>query len=165
MYETQPQNAPHLRERVVGRDTVVELYGEIDILTAPPVSAHLDVLTAGPRPELVLDLRPVTFIDCRGLAVLCRARARVLNRGGRLRLVISGPRIPWLLRRTGLGQAFDVYPGLLEALAASPDHPVPDHPVPARGTDAGAVTVPLRRPAQVPPSAQPSRPVVPVAGT
>ncbi|GGN48528.1 hypothetical protein GCM10011579_001260 [Streptomyces albiflavescens] len=43
MRKTQIQSAPLLREHAVGRALVVELYGEIDILTAVPVSARLDV--------------------------------------------------------------------------------------------------------------------------
>ncbi|MFF4351251.1 STAS domain-containing protein [Streptomyces sp. NPDC001530] len=139
MSKTQIQSAPLLRERAVGRAVVVELYGEIDILTAAPISARLDVLTTAPQPELVLDLRGVTFIDCRGLALLCRARTRALNQGGRLRLVTSSPRILCLLRRTHLGQAFDVHPGLLEALSA-----VTDGGAPTRITDTEAFAVPLR---------------------
>jgi hypothetical protein len=47
---------------------VVEVRGEIDILTASPLSARLDALTAGPCPDLVLALRPVTFLRPNRLA-------------------------------------------------------------------------------------------------
>ncbi|MFP3989758.1 STAS domain-containing protein [Streptomyces sp. E11-3] len=120
MPETPLLCTPLLREHVVGGATVVALYGEIDILTAPPISARLDVLTAGPQPELVLDLRTVAFMDCRGLALLCRARNRVQTRGGRIRLVVDNPHVLRLLRRAELGQAFDLYPSLLGALPAVP---------------------------------------------
>jgi anti-sigma B factor antagonist len=87
---------------------ILKLRGEIDIVTAGPLSARIDALTSGPGPDLVLDLRPVTFIDCRGLALLCRARTRVRNRGGRLRLVVENPHVLRLLRLTGLGGAFEL---------------------------------------------------------
>ncbi|MCX5554672.1 STAS domain-containing protein [Streptomyces sp. NBC_00038] len=116
MNESRIQSAPCLRERVVGSTTVVELRGEIDIHTAPTASARLDALTSGPNPELVLDLRSVTFIDCRGLAALCRARNRALDQGGRLLLVTTSARILWMLRLTDLAHAFDVYPRLPDAL-------------------------------------------------
>lgn len=99
--------------------TVLTLHGEIDLLTAPALSERLDALTARPRPDLVLDLRPTEFIDCAGLGVLCRARNRVLARGGRLRLVTDSVRFLRMLRVTGLGGVFDVRPRL---------------PGPARGT-------------------------------
>ncbi|WP_151478294.1 STAS domain-containing protein [Streptomyces albicerus] len=120
MNEPRIQPVPCLRMRVVGGTTVVRLRGEIDILTAAPLSVRLDVLTAGPSPELVLDLRFVTFIDCSGLGALCRARNRTKERGGRLRLVTSSTRILRLLRLTDLTRVFDVYPRLSDALAHTP---------------------------------------------
>ncbi|MFF7356162.1 MULTISPECIES: STAS domain-containing protein [Streptomyces] len=92
-----------------GGATVVSLHGEIDLLTAPTVSERLDALTAYPRPDLILDLRPVTFIDCAGLSVLCRARNRALARCGRLRLVTVSPGFCRMLRVTGLGHVFEVH--------------------------------------------------------
>jgi anti-sigma B factor antagonist len=99
-------------ERPACRNTVVELHGEIDILAAPSVTAHLDTLTSAGRPQLVVDLRSVTFIDCSGLAALCRARRRALSRGGSLRLVVDDPRVLRILRLTHLSRAFEVYDSL-----------------------------------------------------
>jgi anti-sigma B factor antagonist len=101
---------------VVGETTVVELCGEIDLLTAPFVAARLDSLTAGPRSDLVLDLRPVTFIDCTGLGLLCRARNRATARQGRLRLVTDSARLLGMLRHAGLAGAFEIHAHLAEAM-------------------------------------------------
>lgn len=112
MDEPGSQHVLRLSTRIIGDITVVRLCGEIDILTATPLSVRLDALTAAPSPELVLDLRSVTFIDCSGLAALCRARNRMRIRDGRLRLVTSSPSILRLLRLTDLAHAFEVYPRL-----------------------------------------------------
>ncbi|MGW0510195.1 STAS domain-containing protein [Streptomyces olivaceoviridis] len=88
--------------------TVLTLRGEIDLLTAPALSERLDALTARPRPDLVLDLRPTEFIDCAGLGALCRARNRALARGGRLCLVTDSARFLRMLRLTGLWGVFEV---------------------------------------------------------
>ncbi|WP_055614253.1 STAS domain-containing protein [Streptomyces phaeochromogenes] len=120
MDEPGSQQVLRLSTRIIGDITVVRLCGEIDILTATPLSVRLDGLTAGPSPELVLDLRSVTFIDCSGLAALCRARNRMRIRDGRLRLVTSSPSVLRLLRLTGLAHAFEVYPRLSDALARTP---------------------------------------------
>ncbi|MGW3095304.1 STAS domain-containing protein [Streptomyces sp. NPDC001102] len=91
-------NPPPPTVRVVAGRTVVVLRGEIDLFAVPSLSARLDELTAGPCPDLVLDLRDVAFIDCSGLGMLCRVRNRVLAREGRLRLVTDGgcwPRLAW----------------------------------------------------------------------
>lgn len=115
MAENHIRSAPCHTERTDDGTTVVELRGEIDILTAPAVAARLDALTAGPYPDLVLDLRPVSFIDCAGLGLLCRARNRTVARGGRLRLVTDSACFRRILRGTLLSGVFEVYSHLPEA--------------------------------------------------
>ncbi|MEV0739376.1 STAS domain-containing protein [Streptomyces sp. NPDC050549] len=90
------------RTRPYGPFTVVEVSGEIDMATADLVVEHLDAATAVVEPDVLVDLRPVEFLDCSGLRVLCRAEGRARERGGRLRIVSDGPRIDRLLRASGL---------------------------------------------------------------
>ncbi|MFI6627170.1 STAS domain-containing protein [Streptomyces sp. NPDC050528] len=108
-------------ERVIAGTTVVALSGEIDLLTAHQLSARLDMLTAGPRPDLVLDLRSVSFIDCAGLSVLRRAQNRAAARDGRLRLLTSGTGFLRILRHAQLGGVFEIHARLPNALAARPE--------------------------------------------
>ncbi|MET8827858.1 STAS domain-containing protein [Streptomyces sp. NPDC004610] len=98
--------------RTVGGTTVVALYGEIDLATAPPLAARLDALASAPYPDLVLDLRPVSFIDCTGLGVLCRTRKRVRARQGRLRLIAGGRHFLRVLRAVRLDGVFEIHPEL-----------------------------------------------------
>ncbi|EST19014.1 STAS domain-containing protein [Streptomyces roseochromogenus] len=107
-------------QRVADGTTVVSLHGAIDALTAPTLSERLDVLTACHRPDLVLDLRPVTFIDCAGLGVLCRTRNRTLARRGRLRLVTESAAFRRILRVTGLGDVFELHAQLPQPQAGAP---------------------------------------------
>ncbi|MFS4094321.1 STAS domain-containing protein [Streptomyces sp. AF1A] len=100
--------------------TVLPLHGEIDLLTAPALVERLDALTARPNLDLVLDLRTVAFIDCAGLAILCRTRNRVLARRGRLRLVTESADFLRMLRAAGLGGVFEVQPRLPEPLPGLP---------------------------------------------
>ncbi|EFL35758.1 anti-sigma-B factor antagonist [Streptomyces viridochromogenes DSM 40736] len=109
MYDSPGGSATRPAERTA---RVVTLHDEIDLLTAPALRERLDLLTAGPRPDLVLDLRPVSFIDCAGLGVLCRARNRVLARRGRLRLVTDSGFLRRVLRHAGLAGVFEVLPGM-----------------------------------------------------
>ncbi|WP_234323961.1 STAS domain-containing protein [Streptomyces sp. NRRL S-481] len=104
-------------EHTVGETTVVELRGDVDILTAPSLASRLDALTAGPCPDLVLDLRSATFIDCTGLGVLCRARNRAEARQGRFRLVTGSAGFRRILRAVGLAEVFELYSDLGTALA------------------------------------------------
>ncbi|MFF7240554.1 STAS domain-containing protein [Streptomyces collinus] len=117
--EDRTAPAPQAGSRAPGGATVVPLHGEIDVLTATALSERLDALTARPCPDLVLDLRPVAFIDCTGLGVLCRARNRALARRGRLRLVADSSSFLLVLRATGLSGVFEVIPRL-------PHHGEPD---------------------------------------
>ncbi|MEU0969331.1 STAS domain-containing protein [Streptomyces sp. NPDC005917] len=100
------------RTRRCGAYLVVEVFGEVDVATEELVAGHLLAATTGSEPDLLVDLRALDFLDRSGLRVLCRADARAKERGGRLRLVCEGPRIPRLLRASGLLGRFPPLPGL-----------------------------------------------------
>lgn len=100
--------ASEIRDYVCGTHTVVELSGEIDTVSRPLIATHLDSLTCPPAPDVVVDLRKVTFIDCSGLSALCRAHTRARNCGGQLRLVCTDPRTLRTLRLTGLLAHFTI---------------------------------------------------------
>ncbi|MFB7596152.1 STAS domain-containing protein [Streptomyces sp. NPDC056160] len=87
---------------------MVALNGTVDFAARLSLAPHLDTLTAVPRPDLVLDLRSMSFIDCAGLGLLCRVRNRVLARDGRLRLVADSPSFRRILTRAGLGGVFQI---------------------------------------------------------
>ncbi|MGW5128669.1 STAS domain-containing protein [Streptomyces sp. NPDC004069] len=124
---SEPPTGPAVShaERVVGTATVVTLSGDVDLVTRLSLVSRLDALTDVPRPDLVLDLRPVPFIDCAGLGLLCRVRNRVAARGGRLRLVSGSASFRRILRHTGLSGVFQVRPEFEETPA----------PVPAAGPE------------------------------
>jgi anti-anti-sigma factor len=108
----------HLRVREHRGRTVLEFRGEIDILTAQEIRPHLDAVTGRPRPDVVIDLTPVEFFDCSGLRLLYRARSRVLDRGGELRLVCADRMVLRILRVTGLHDLVPPAADLEEALRA-----------------------------------------------
>ncbi|MFF4550091.1 STAS domain-containing protein [Streptomyces sp. NPDC001435] len=62
----------------------------------------------------------MTFIDCSGLRLLCRARNRVRARQGRLRLVADTGRSLHILQSTCLGGVFEIHPGLPPAPSVAP---------------------------------------------
>lgn len=127
MDESHPTSAPDRGARVVGGTTLVEVRGDLDMLTASSLAARLDELTAGRRPDVVLDLRGVSFVDCAGLGMLCRARNRVLARRGRLRLISDDPGFSRILRYVRLADVFEIHAGPPVALGAgtSPDVTLP----------------------------------------
>jgi anti-sigma B factor antagonist len=64
--------------------------GEVDIETAPEVTAALDAAIRETSGALVVDLSDVAFLDSSGVNVLLRARA-VLGREERVLVVVCPP--------------------------------------------------------------------------
>ncbi|MGW2347282.1 STAS domain-containing protein [Actinacidiphila glaucinigra] len=110
-----------LREQTVDGALVLEVSGEVDVVTAPLLATRLEALAVGPHPHVVVDLRNVTFMDCSGLSALCRARRLVTERDGRLSLVTGEGWMPRLLRLANLAHAFDLHNDLAGALPLSRD--------------------------------------------
>ncbi|MFJ3230861.1 anti-sigma factor antagonist [Streptomyces sp. NPDC086787] len=94
----------HLRVHQDRGHTVLEFRGEIDLAAAAEIAPHLDRVTDRPGARIVLDLRRVEFFDCSGLRLLYRARRRVLDQDGQLRLVCTHPLTLRVLRITGLSR-------------------------------------------------------------
>ncbi|MFE7860103.1 anti-sigma factor antagonist [Streptomyces sp. NPDC057403] len=115
----EQQPAPltrHLRVRQDRGHTVLEFRGEIDIAAAAEIGPYLDGVTGRPEVRLVIDLRPVDFFDCSGLRLLYRARTRILDHDGELRLVCTHPLTLRILRVTGLAKLLPPHPTLDAAL-------------------------------------------------
>lgn len=108
--------ARHLRVRRERGCTVLEFHGEIDIAAAAEIAPRLDRETGRPGARIVLDLGRIEFLDCSGLRLLCRARQRVLDRGGQLHLVCTHALTLRILRATGLARLLPPRPTLETAL-------------------------------------------------
>ncbi|MEU5685108.1 STAS domain-containing protein [Streptomyces venezuelae] len=106
----------HLRVHRAPGHTVMEFHGEIDIAAALAILPTLDATTKPPKTLLVIDLTPTTFLDCSGLALLCRARTRLEERDGDLLLVCPHPLILRMLRILGLTTRLRPSPTLEDAL-------------------------------------------------
>lgn len=77
-----------IREAREGEDgTVLHMAGELDLLTAPKLAAHLDDLLRRPRGEVIVDLDEVEFIDSAGLHVLLNAQRRLAGRARSLSVI------------------------------------------------------------------------------
>lgn len=97
---------------------VVEIAGELDMLTAPRVSAFLAEHSADRPDHLVLDLSGVTFLASHGMRTLVDALA---NRGdvhGTVHLVgVTGNRgVERVLDLVGLTKVFRIHSSLPELL-------------------------------------------------
>lgn len=97
--------------------TVVSVYGEVDVATAPSLREQLIDLVSDGSTKLVLDLEGVDFLDSTGLGVIISALKRARTQGGDLRLVCTQARIRRLFEITGLDKAVPLLPSLDAAVA------------------------------------------------
>ena len=96
----------------VDATTVVTLAGELDLFDCRRLHRTFATSLSATRPNLVLDLRRVDFVDCSVLGVLVVAHAGAATLGGRLSIA-GAQRLPLrLLRLTGLNTVFHVLDSL-----------------------------------------------------
>ena len=88
-----------------GDHTIVAIWGELDIATAPVLRDRLFSLLSGGSTHLVLDLAGMTFIDSRGLGAFIGAARDVRAAGGELDLVHPRPAVRRVIEISGMSQA------------------------------------------------------------
>ncbi|MGH3328941.1 MAG: STAS domain-containing protein [Streptomycetales bacterium] len=101
--------------------TVVQLRGEIDIITTAALRERLLDVLRHTTNLLILDLSRVSFCDASGLAVLIGTQRRARLLGLTLRLAAPRPHIAKLLHVTGLARSLTIHPTLSDALAHTQD--------------------------------------------
>ncbi|MEU9019746.1 STAS domain-containing protein [Actinomadura sp. NPDC048394] len=101
--EPPPVPEPGAGVRRVGPWLVVQVSGELDLATAPGLSARVGRLIAeGDPPRIVLDLGGVSFCDSSGINALVRLWKHISAAGGQLLVLRPQPRLVTLLSRTGV---------------------------------------------------------------
>lgn len=100
---------------------VVVVKGEIDLMTAPELSAALDPI-ADSSIGIVLDLTETSFIDSTGLAIIVQLWKRTNSSGpGRVHLVVTPHTQPdQVLRLTGVLPAVPTFASREQALKELP---------------------------------------------
>ncbi len=73
-----------------GVQATVRCTGELDLVSAGEAEGHLRALEATGIERIVLDLRPLEFLDSTGLRIILAADARARRRGRRL-VIVPGP--------------------------------------------------------------------------
>lgn len=91
-----------------GRDAAwLTVGGELDLAVAPYLASRLEDALASAR-LVVIDLRPLTFMDSSGLSVLVAAHQRALRSGRRLVLVRGPEHVTRRLAISGLLSRFEI---------------------------------------------------------
>lgn len=110
-----------------GEWVVLQVSGEMDLVTSPAVRQHVHEAVAEGRHRLVLDLQEVRFCDSSGVGVLLAARRLMRSCSGRLRLILPlqgaahGSHVHRVLAALGVRRLFDVYPDLAAATDTAAD--------------------------------------------
>jgi len=97
--------------------TVVQVSGDIDLLTAPELASRIgQCLVEGAPSVVVVDLRQVDFFGASGLNVLLEAHWRAQAQRSTVRVVANTPMVCRALTVTELDRTLAVYPALEPAL-------------------------------------------------
>ncbi|MFI7410617.1 STAS domain-containing protein [Streptomyces sp. NPDC049627] len=102
---------------------VLQVSGELDLVTSPALRQHVHDAVAEGRHSLVLDLSEVMFCDSSGVGVLIASRRLIRSCQGSLRLILpaqgaaEGSHVNRVLGALGVRRLFDVYPDVAAAVA------------------------------------------------
>jgi len=94
---------------------VVQVSGEMDLVTSPVLRQRMHGAVADGRRDVVLDLSDVLFCDSSGVGVLIASRRLIRSCQGRLRLIlpaqgaVDGSHVNRVLGALGVRRLFDVY--------------------------------------------------------
>ncbi|CAL9455296.1 Anti-sigma-B factor antagonist [Streptomyces sp. enrichment culture] len=112
-----------------GEWAVLQVSGELDLVTSPVLRQRVHDAVAQGRHSLVLDLSEVLFCDSSGVGVLVAARRLIRSCQGRLRLILpargatDGSHVNRVLGALGVRRLFDVHPDLASATGDEPRTP------------------------------------------
>ena len=107
-----------IAERALGDAAhLLSASGELDIATVPELRERLTGLIVSGARGLVVDLRPVTFMDSVALAAILHARAR-MPEDGRMAIVLeAGSYTSLIFEIAGLPERLDLFEREDEAIA------------------------------------------------
>jgi anti-sigma B factor antagonist len=110
-----------------GEWAVLQVSGELDLVTSPVLRQRVHDEVAEGRHSLVLDLSEVFFCDSSGVGVLIASRRLMSSCQGRLRLILpargaeDGSHVNRVLGALGVRRLFDVHPDVNSAVQADTD--------------------------------------------
>ena len=95
--------------------SVVAVYGEVDLHTAPKVQYAIERGSEGVK-AVVVDMAGVEFMDSTALSTLMRAKEMLEKEGRSLRLTSPSGAVQRIFDVTGFGDYFEIYPSRKDAI-------------------------------------------------
>lgn len=92
----------------VGSNTMISVAGEIDAFTAPKLRDALMPLAEESNPNLIVNLKDVSYMDSTGLGVFVGLLKLIRKNEGQLTLVELSDRLERLFSITGLSDIIDI---------------------------------------------------------
>ena len=89
-------------------ETLLRAEGEVDVMTAPKLSARLGALVRRGRGDVVLDLTATEFIDSAGLHVLLNVQRRLTRRSRALRVICGTSQVRQVIELARLVETLNV---------------------------------------------------------
>jgi len=117
------QRAPLLAVHTETRHDTIEIVrvrGEVDLLTAPELTRHIEIAMDKQPSAIIIDLTDVDFLASYGMSVLVQTKER-LPRTTRLAVVADGPATSRPLAVVGLAEMLTVCATIGVALDAVAD--------------------------------------------
>ena len=114
-----PGDALAVHESDVGGVRLLEVFGELDLATAPKLCALIDAARIHRAKRLVIDLTAVDFCDSTGLRALLGASTEMRVSGGRLTIAcLPNGAVARLFELVGARERLRVFGTQAEALTA-----------------------------------------------
>lgn len=106
-------------ERRIGEITILDLKGRLVFEEGDSVlRSRVDHLVAEGRPNIIVNLHDVTYVDSCGIGVLVAKYVSLRRKGGDLRFVHLTPRSQRLLEITKLTGIFRIFDNEADAIAS-----------------------------------------------
>ncbi len=99
----------NILESHVGRFTVLNLEGDVDLNSSPQVRRVFDQLIQKKVLDIIVNFEKVTYLDSSGLATLIEMLQRLAKYQGNLYLVEMSEKIKNLFEITKLDKLFKIY--------------------------------------------------------
>lgn len=97
-------------------DTVFQLEGRLDTAGSAVLKLEMDMATANPSGNIIMDMSKVTFISSAGIGITVKAHSQLKQKGFAVRVAAANDEVRKIYDLLGFSQVVKIYPTLGEAL-------------------------------------------------